>query len=94
MSLKGGQTVNRVSEPCWITTTFPSFQRRGGRAAVGVVSYARAAILILFGITNHPSAPLMERDLFIEAQRSHPLKTERNGAQPNLNSVPSSTDAF
>ena len=53
-------------------TPFPSFQRRGGRAAAGVVSksrvaslYARVAILILFEITNHPVCAAKERGLLI-----------------------------
>ena len=53
------------------TGPFPSFQRREGRAAAGVVSKGRVSllicprsILILFEITNHPVCAAKERDLF------------------------------
>jgi len=60
-------------------SSFPSFQRRGGRAVAGVVSkscvaslYARVAILILFEITNHPVCAAKERDLFINFAATPP----------------------
>ena len=62
-------------------SSFPSFQRRGGRAAAGVVSkgrvaslYARVAILILFEITNHPVCVAKEGDLFINGAATPPWK--------------------
>ena len=55
--------------------------------------YTRAAILILFEITNHPVCAAKERDLLIEAQPPL-LEKEGNGAattgpEPYPNSAPS-----
>src|SRR5262249_34756719 len=53
---------------------FPSFQRRGGRAAAGVVSKRSRSLLISFEITNHPVCAAKERDLFINGAATPPLK--------------------
>src|SRR5215475_7996195 len=55
-------------------SSFPSFQRRGGRAAAGVVSKKSRSLLILFEITNHPVCAAKERDLLINGAATPPSK--------------------
>src|SRR5215467_5362864 len=59
-------------------SSFPSFQRRGGRAAAGVVSKrSRSAPYFSLKLLTTPSAPL--RNGIFLLRRSHPsLKTEGN----------------
>src|SRR5215470_1491077 len=55
-------------------------QRQGWLVKGRVASlYARAALLILFEITNHPVCAAKERDLFINGAATPSLKTEGNG---------------
>src|SRR5215468_9898223 len=67
---------------------FPSFQRRGGRAAAGVVSKrSRSAPYFSLKLLTTPSAPL--RNGIFLLRRSHPsLKTEGNGPLSQPTSFP------
>src|SRR5262245_36220945 len=58
-----------------LAAPFPSFQRRGGRAAAGVVSKRSRSHLILFEFTNHPVCAAEERDLFINGAAYPSLET-------------------